>query len=178
LTSRKLYVVVLKEREDSRYLPIWIGAHEGTSLALLLEKVEHARPLTYAFAAAVLEAAGGRLREVRIERLAEDTFYAVAVIDGGGGVRTVDARPSDALCLALAAGAPIMAQPSVLDIAGIPPERWDAARPRPPEETSPQLAGAFTQGATEIASEFMELTQLRARQFRASRGGQCAGPGT
>jgi RNA polymerase sigma factor (sigma-70 family) len=152
--GRALYLAVLKERHGGRYLPIWIGPSEGTSLALLLQRTESVRPLTYTFAAAVLEAAGGRLSEVRIERLAEDTFYAVALIDSGGGVRTVDARPSDALCLALATGAPIRAQPAVLDLVGVPSDRWDAARPRTPEEASPRLAGEFADGAAEIAAEF------------------------
>ncbi len=107
-------VVVLQEAGGERTLLMWVGQFEGTALALLLEKAETARPLTYAFTASIMEAAGGRLREVRISRLADETFYAVAVIDGPLGTRQIDARPSDALSLALVTGAPIRVEPAVL----------------------------------------------------------------
>ena len=109
-----LTAVVLEEVGGGRRLPIWIGDFEGTAIALHLEGATTPRPLTYAFAADVLRAAGGGLREVRIERLVDDTFYAVAVVEGANGVHRVDARPSDALNLALLAGAPIRVDASVL----------------------------------------------------------------
>jgi bifunctional DNase/RNase len=101
------YVALLEEAEGDRSLEIWIGANEGTALAMNLERVEGPRPLTYQFMASALSSAGASLREVRIERLVDQTFYAVAVIDGPGGTREVDARPSDAMNLALLVEAPI-----------------------------------------------------------------------
>jgi len=125
------HVVALEEIGGARTLLIWVGQFEGTTLAVLLEKAETARPLTYAFAASILEAAGGNLREVLINTLAEETFYAVAVVHGPDGVRQVDARPSDALSLALVTGAPIFVEPAVLSTveqqpppADIRPEEW------------------------------------------------------
>ena len=112
-----LHAVVLAEIDGDRQLPIWMGQFEAEAIALRLEGIETPRPLTYAFAAGVLEAAGGRLREVRIDRLAEETFYAVAVVEAAGAARVVDARPSDALNLALLTGAPIAVAADVLEAA-------------------------------------------------------------
>ena len=149
-----MYVIVLEETGGSRRLPIWIGPAEGAAMALQMEGATSHRPLTYAFAARVLQAAGARLREVRIERLADDTFYAVCVIEGAGGTQSVDARPSDALNLALTAGALVFAQPAVLEQAGIAAEHWDERRPCRPGETAAAYTGApFEEGAAQIAAE-------------------------
>lgn len=108
------HVVLLEEVGGERRLPIWVGEFEATAVALHLEQVSFPRPLTYAFAASLLEAAGGRVREVRIERLVDETFYASVRIAGPSGEKTVEARPSDALNLGLLAGAPIRVDPAVL----------------------------------------------------------------
>jgi RNA polymerase sigma factor (sigma-70 family) len=106
--------VVLEEERGTRRLPIWMGDFEATAIALHLESVPHPRPLTYTFMAGLLTALGGRLREVRIERLVDEVFYAVAVVESPAGTRSLDARPSDALNLALLAGAPIRVAEEVL----------------------------------------------------------------
>ena len=108
-------VIILEEVGGTRRLPIGVGDFEGTAIALHLEQVEPPRPLTHVLAAKTLEAAGGRLREVRIDRLIEDTFYAVAVVEGREGATAVDARPSDAINLALLLGAPILVAPAVFE---------------------------------------------------------------
>lgn len=113
-TQEWRYVVLLEEIGGGRRLLIWMGEFEATAVALHLERVPFPRPFTYAFATAMLEAAGGRVREVRIERLVDETFYAAVVIEGQAGPQTVDARPSDALNIALLAGAPIRVNPDVL----------------------------------------------------------------
>lgn len=109
--SGDLHVVLLEERDGARRLPIWIGAPEATTLAARLHDVEAPRPGTYRFAADLLAAAGSGLEEVRIVRLADTVFYAEARLRGGS---VVDARPSDALNLALVAGAPILVDEGVL----------------------------------------------------------------
>jgi RNA polymerase sigma factor (sigma-70 family) len=109
------YVAVLGDEEGERHLPIFMGAAEGTALALQLEGVQPPRPMTYAFAASLVSALGGTLEEVRITRLHESTFYAIAVVNGPNGRKEVDARPSDALNLALTLDAPIRVDPSVLE---------------------------------------------------------------
>ena len=108
------HFVVLEESDGPRRLPIWLGEFEATALALHLESVALPRPQTYAFAAELLRAAGGQLREVRIDRLVDDVFYATAVVNGPTGEREIDARPSDALNLALLLGAPIRIDAEVL----------------------------------------------------------------
>lgn len=123
LASR--HFVVLGEVGGERRVPIWIGEAEATALALHLERVSMPRPLTYAFAAQVLTAAGGELREVRIDRLVGDVFYATAVVAGPEGEREVDARPSDALNLAILLEAPIrMAEVIIVSIAGCAVDEW------------------------------------------------------
>ena len=110
--------VMLLEADDGggARLPIWIGEPEALSLAAVMQEVELPRPGPYHFAAALLGAAGTRLREVRISRLAESIFYARAILADGS---EVDARPSDALTLALVSGAPVLVEPEVLERAAL-----------------------------------------------------------
>ena len=123
------HVVVMEEIGGSRTFLFWVGGFEGHAIAMLLEKAEAIRPQTYAFLASVLEAAGGRLKAVRITTLAEETFYAVAVIESAAGVHEVDARPSDAVSLALVKEAPILVDAEVLATVerGIPPHNLPVA---------------------------------------------------
>ena len=109
------YFVMLQERNGERRLPIWIGQFEGIAMSLTLEHVPNTRPLTYTFAADLFRAADGQVREVRIDRLEENVFYATVVTDGPAGEHLVDARPSDALNLALVMGAPIRTSSTILD---------------------------------------------------------------
>lgn len=102
-----VHVALLESANDGGVLPIWMGEFEATALALSLEDVAPPRPMAYAFAAGLLGASGARLRQVRITRLQDTTFYAEAVVEGSAGVATMDARPSDALNLALMTGAAI-----------------------------------------------------------------------
>ena len=106
--------ILLDEQAGKRRLCIWVGEFEALSIAFALEGTELPRPMAYQFMSSLLEATGGRLAEARITRLHDGTFYAVAVVEGPGGRREVDARPSDALNLALIAGAPVLVDPEVL----------------------------------------------------------------
>jgi RNA polymerase sigma-70 factor (ECF subfamily) len=119
-------VVVLEELGGTRRLNLWIGPYEADFLAVHLEDLEMIRPLTYSLAAALLDAAGGKLEEVRISRLAEETFYAEVVVASGGATRTVDARPSDALNLAVLLRRPVKVARAVLEAATRPPSEPDA----------------------------------------------------
>jgi RNA polymerase sigma factor (sigma-70 family) len=122
-------LVLLEEVGGARQMSIWTGNFEGEAIALRLEKVQVARPLTHSFTANLLRAGGISMREVRISRLAEETFYAQAVMDGDTGEKVVDARPSDALALALELGVRIYVAPDVLNAA----EAGRSARAAEPE---------------------------------------------
>ncbi len=104
-------VVLLSEIGGERRLAIWIGPDEATEIALALEHVEAPRPGPYEFTAALLEGAGGTLREVRVSQLRGSLFYAQAVLENG---TVIDARPSDALTLALVLNAPISVDEEIL----------------------------------------------------------------
>ena len=111
----RTHVIVLTESDGPRRLPIWVGPVEATVLAVNLQAVEMPRPMTYQMAAGLLDACGSRVSEVRITRLAGEVFYAVVLVEGPAGRREVDARPSDAVNLALVARAPIFADGALLD---------------------------------------------------------------
>jgi bifunctional DNase/RNase len=111
---RRPHVVVLQERNGTRRLPMATGSAEAIALACSLDATEMPRPMTCQLAANLLTATGSRLTEVRITRLMEGIFYAVVVIEGPGGVVEVDARPSDALNLAVVSGAPVRVDAAVL----------------------------------------------------------------
>jgi RNA polymerase sigma factor (sigma-70 family) len=113
-TVRRPHVIVLQERGGSRRLPIWTAPTEAVALACTLEAVETPRPMTYQLAVNLLQAAHAPVAEVRITRLVESVFYAVVVLDGPGGRVEVDARPSDALNLALVGRSPIKVDAAVL----------------------------------------------------------------
>lgn len=102
------HVMILAEAGGERTLPIWIGPAEATVLALALESVETPRPFPYKLAAGLVEAAGSRVSEVRITRLHGYVFYASVIVPGPDGPREVDARPSDAVNLAVFCGVPVL----------------------------------------------------------------------
>lgn len=121
------HVMLLRERDGDRAVPVWIGAAEATALALSLQTTEMPRPMTYQFIVKLLSAANARVREVRITRLVAGTFYAVVLLDGPGGVAEVDARPSDAVNLAVVTEAPVMVGADLLeDTAATGRAEWQA----------------------------------------------------
>ena len=112
--AERRHVVVLTTDDGTQDLLIWIGSAEALALARTLEGVELPRPSVYHLTTALLRAAGRRLAEARITALTDQIIYAQTVLDDGA---VVDARPSDALNLALLAGAPIYVAPAVLQAA-------------------------------------------------------------
>jgi bifunctional DNase/RNase len=121
------HVVILKEVGRDRYLPIWIGPWEANAIAMRLQGLAPERPLTHDLFAATLEELGVTIREVVIADLSEETFHARVMLEAGGTTHEIDARPSDALALAVRVGAPVFAAEEVLDRAGVHPESGDEA---------------------------------------------------
>ena len=131
-------VVILKEKDTERYLPIWIGPAEADSIAVKLQDVTVPRPLTHDLLRSVIDALGASVTSIIVCDLRNDTFYAKIMLVVDGKDLEIDSRPSDAIALAVRVKVPIFAEETVLDKAGIiiDPETGKPAPAReiPPEE--------------------------------------------
>ena len=113
-------IVVLREPESGNVVPIWIGLLEANAIALALEGTELPRPMTHDLMKSILHATGTRLRSIEITEIRESTYFALLHIEGNGESMTMDARPSDAIALALRCGAPILISETVLAHSSLP----------------------------------------------------------
>ena len=116
------HVVILKESDRERYLPIWIGPWEANAIAMKLQGVTPDRPLTHDLFCSTLEVLGVAIGRIVVSDLAEETFRARIVLEHDGATHEIDARPSDAIALAVRISVPIYATDEVLDRAGVIPE--------------------------------------------------------
>lgn len=114
------YIIVLYDEAGRRLLPIWIGPHEGECIAIGLTDFATPRPLTYNFFSSLLQGINGRLEEVCVVSLKNNTFYAVVKMRCGKKTSEIDARPSDAIALAVLNDSPILVAEDVLESAGVP----------------------------------------------------------
>lgn len=112
-------IVLLKEREGERYLPIWIGAMEATAIAFALQGIVTQRPMTHDLLKNILEEVGAHVDRIVITELKEGTFYAVIHMSVNGSSYEVSSRPSDAIALAVRVNTPIFANEDVLTEASI-----------------------------------------------------------
>ncbi len=131
-------VVILKELEGERYLPIWIGHFEAEAIAMELQGVEATRPLPYDIMKTMITDLGGRVRRILVTGLRDDVFYATIVIEAAGRQVEVDSRPSDAIALAVRTKVPIFVDESVMDRAGVvfgEDEEETEAEPKPKAST-------------------------------------------
>lgn len=127
-------VVLLRDNEGQRFLPIWIGAVEATAIAFAQQGMQAPRPLTHDLLRDVIAAVGRTVAAVHITELRDGTFYALLVFDNGV---EVSARPSDAIALALRTGTPVFASEEVLDEAAVPiPEEDDEEAPESDAEVA------------------------------------------
>ena len=107
-------MIILRDEEEKRSLPIWVGLFEANAIALELEKIPTPRPMTHDLIKSILETIEARVVKVMVTDLKENTFYAVLHLQLGGSEYTVDSRPSDAIALALRVGAPIFVDEEVV----------------------------------------------------------------
>lgn len=114
-------IVILRDPETGSVIPIWIGLLEARAITLALEGTEPARPMTHDLIRSILHATGTRLLDVEITDIRENTYLAFLRIDGENGSVLIDARPSDAIALALRCGARIMVSETVFGKSSIPP---------------------------------------------------------
>ena len=115
-------VVVLKDADSDRYLPIWIGPFEADAITIQLQGVQVPRPLTHDLLKSFIRELGVRVSHVLVSELRNDTFFARIVVDVNGKSMDIDSRPSDAIALAVRVGAPIFVSEQVMDLASITPE--------------------------------------------------------
>jgi uncharacterized protein len=112
-------IVLLKELDGERYLPIWIGAVEATAIAFALQGIQTPRPMTHDLLRDILNESEIQVERILINELVEQTFFAVIRMSQNGRSTEVSSRPSDAIALAVRINAPIFAAEEVLDQAGI-----------------------------------------------------------
>lgn len=117
------HVVILKEKETERYLPIWIGIYEANAIALKITGITPERPITHDLVASILQTAELRLKKIHVTALTNEVFYARLFLGVNGKEVEVDSRPSDAIALAVRMSCPILVAQEVLDKAGVFPEK-------------------------------------------------------
>ncbi|MEA2505755.1 MAG: uncharacterized protein QOH48_373 [Actinomycetota bacterium] len=112
-------IVLLKEADGHRYLPIWVGAVEATAIAFALQGIQTPRPMTHDLLRDILNETDVTVERVLINELVDQTFFALIRLQASGDTKEVSSRPSDAIALAVRANVPIFADEEVLEQAGI-----------------------------------------------------------
>ena len=132
-------LLLLKERDGDRVLPIGIGPLEAQAIALPLQGVRPPRPMTHDVFTEVITSLGGHLQRVELTELADNTFHARLVLEQSGQQQAIDIRPSDAVALAVRTETPIYVAEAVLDQAGLTPPPAEAAEQAAPAEGSAEV---------------------------------------
>lgn len=124
-------IIILRDKDGHRVLPIWVGVFEANAIALQIENVTTPRPMTHDLLRNVIQDLQASVVKIVVSDLKENTFYALIYIQRNGELVAVDARPSDAIALALRARVPIFVEEVVIDNArsiDISPEKADSER--------------------------------------------------
>ena len=124
-------IVILRDSDGKRILPIWVGVFEANAIALQIENVSTPRPMTHDLLRNVIQDLNGDVQKIVVSDLRDNTFYAVLHVVVAGEMVMIDARPSDAIALALRVRAPIFAEDAVIDNAksmDITPDKGDSER--------------------------------------------------
>ena len=140
------HVVILKDAERERYLPIWIGPWEASAIAMKLQGLSAERPLTHDLFVAALAQLGVRIDRVVISELAEETYHARLFLERDGEVFELDARPSDSVALAVRANVRILVAEEVLDQAALGADPGDEETGTSPEGREGNRPGRPTMG--------------------------------
>lgn len=155
-------IVILREANTERYLPIYIGPYEAEAITIALQEIEVARPQTHDLLKNMLTTLNARLVRIEVVSLKEDVFYGNLVIEVDGRTVTVDSRPSDALALAARTHVPILVSREVMDAAGVTPEE-DVQNQRSSSRAStrpaPQEEQPDAEGTSERLSVFEDFLQ-------------------
>lgn len=167
-SSPGAYTLILKETEGDRRLPIIIGQFEAQAIALELEGIKPPRPLTHDLVKNVLESLGTNLSDVIISELREGTFFARLNVEGNSSSHEIDARPSDAIAIAIRFGVPIYVAETVMEeAAGIPEteegEQQEAESESKPDRPKKGRSPAFTK-ESKLEQLQKELTDAISRE--------------
>ena len=152
-------IIILKAKDADQYLPIWVGPFEAEAITIALQEVEVARPQTHDLLQHVFQLLKANLQKIIISDLKEDVFYATIVAEMNGELIEIDARPSDAIALALRAHVPILVDRKVMQEAAIEPEEETSEE----EESSEHKAGETTRDT--LADEKKLLKDQRLSVF-------------
>ena len=145
-------VVILREVNTDRYLPIMVGIYEAEHLTLALQDVEVARPLTYDLFVSILDSLNAEISHVEVVSLNEETYFGNIVLSISGNTYNIDSRPSDAMNLAIRMGAPIFVAEEVLNEAGMIPEE-DLSEAARDEELDSERLSVFENYLDKISPE-------------------------
>lgn len=110
-------IVILKDKEGERVLPIWVGVFEANAIALQIENISTPRPMTHDLLRNILSEIEANVQRIVVSELRDNTFYAMIYLDRAGEIMAVDARPSDAIALALRTRSPIFVEEDVVETA-------------------------------------------------------------
>ena len=124
-------IIILRDQEGQRVLPIWVGVFEANAIALQIENIATPRPMTHDLLRNVIADLKAQVRKIVVSDLKENTFYALIYMTVNGDTIAVDARPSDAIALALRVRAPIFVEDAVIDSAkslDLIPDKADSER--------------------------------------------------
>lgn len=162
--STNSYVVILREKDGDRLLPIWIGQAEAESILLEMNKVKKERPLTHDLCRSLILGLGAELRRVQVTRVLKGTYYAEMQLVRGDQVYTVDARPSDSIAVALRFPAPIFIEETLLAESGM--TAADTEEGQEPEAPEFDVSGPV-QSTDEMTAEELKqhLSNLRPEDF-------------
>lgn len=142
-------VVILRVKDSDRYLPIWIGAAEADAIAVKLQDMDVPRPLTHDLLGSVIASMGATVNQIVVSDLDNDTFFAKIVIQHNGSTMEIDARPSDAIALAVRTQAPIFAEEAVLERASV---ELEAGTQKPVISNDPETQQPREMGEEELKS--------------------------
>ncbi len=140
-------IVILKDSQSDRYLPIWIGPCEADAITVELQEMPPQRPLTHDLLKSVITEMGGNIVHILITDLRNDVYYARVVVDLAGRQVEIDSRPSDAIALAVRAKVPIFVAEMVMERHGVEPE----------EDVTESAAGGREEGEPPSLSAFADF---------------------
>jgi bifunctional DNase/RNase len=156
-------VVILKEVDGERHLPIWIGSYEAEAIAMELQGVTASRPLPYDLMRSLIDRLGGVVDRVTVTELTDDVFYARIVLRQDGREIEIDSRPSDAIALAVRAQVSIQVDESVMEKAGVMLSSEDDAESEQSESSSPpdlERAGPVDEERLSVFRDFINTLDL------------------